>query len=317
MAKTSMPRRFRELLASGDVIVKPGAHNALSARIIEAAGFESCGVSGYAVSATLLGKPDCGLVTLDEMVMMSRYIQAAVDIPAIADADTGYGNAINVLRTVEDFIRAGVAGIHIEDQVAPKRCGHVAGKQIVPIEEAVGKYRAAAKVRDELDPDFVLIARTDARGVAGGSVAAVIERGKAYLDAGADMIFPEGLATKDEIAEVCAALDCPIHYNRTGVSPMLTLPELREMKIAMVSFATGALRSSARAMWDFLHEFKERDVAAQIGFLAAVADHPVGNIHEFIGFDDVRAWEEEFLPSAELLAKYEGSLGYQPKPAAE
>lgn len=110
MTQKKMTTAFRELLASGKVIVKPGAHNALSARIIEAAGFESLGVSGYAVSATLLGKPDCGLVTADEMVMVSRYIAAAVDIPAIADADTGYGNAINVMRTVEDFIRAGVAG---------------------------------------------------------------------------------------------------------------------------------------------------------------------------------------------------------------
>jgi len=317
MPKQSMSRKFRELLARDRVLVKPGAHNALSAKIIEAAGFESCGVSGYAVSATLLGKPDVGLVTADEMVMMSRYIAGAVDIPAIADADTGYGNAINVIRTVEDFIRAGVAGIHIEDQVAPKRCGHVAGKQIVPIEEAVGKYRAAAKTRDEIDPDFVLIARTDARGVAGGSVADVIERGKAYLDAGVDMIFPEGLSSKEEIAEVCAALQCPIHYNRTGVSPMLTLDELNDMKIAMVSFATGALRSGARAMWDFMHEFKERDVAAQIEFLESAKDHPVGNIHEFVEFDAFRAMEAEFLPAEEVLAKYEGSLGYQPKDAVE
>ena len=279
MPKQSMSRKFRELLALDRVLVKPGAHNALSAKIIEAAGFESCGVSGYAVSATLLGKPDVGLVTADEMVMMSRYIAAAVDIPAIADADTGYGNAINVIRTVEDFIRAGVAGIHIEDQFAPKRCGHVAGKQIVPIEEAVGKYRAAAITRDEIDPDFVLIARTDARGVAGGSVADVIERGKAYLDAGVDMIFPEGLSSKEEIAEVCAALQCPIHYNRTGVSPMLTLDELNDMKIAK--------------------------------------DHPVGNIHEFVGFDAFRAMGAEFLPAEEVLAKYEGSPGYQPKDAVE
>jgi len=317
MAGKSMSAAFRALLDRGGVIVKPGAHNALSARIIEAAGFDCLGVSGYAVSATLLGKPDCGLVTADEMVMMARYIAGAVDIPAIADADTGYGNAINVMRTVEDFIRAGVAGIHIEDQVAPKRCGHVAGKQIVPVEEAVGKYRAAARVRDELDADFVLIARTDARGVAGGSVADAIERGKAYLDAGADMIFPEGLTTKDEIAEVCAALNARIHYNRTGVSPMLTLDELDELGIAMVSFATGALRSSACAMWDFMHDFRDRDVAAQKDFLAAVADHPVGDFHAFMGFDTLRALEEEFLPSAELLAKYEGALGYQPPSAAE
>ena len=317
MARKNMGKAFRDLLAAKRIIVKPGAYDALSARMIEAAGFESLGVSGYAVSAALLGKPDCGLVTLDEMVMVSRYVAAAVNIPAIADADTGYGNAINVMRTVEDFIRAGVAGIHMEDQVAPKRCGHVAGKQIIPIEEAIGKYRAAAKVRDEMDPDFVLIARTDARGVAGGTVEDTIERAKAYVDAGVDMVFPEGLTSKEELAQVCDAVDTKIQYNRTGVSPMLTLDELNELGVAMVSFATGALRSSARAMWDFMHEFKERDVEAQKAFLAEVADHPIGDFHGFMGFDTLRELEEEFLPTAELLAKYEGSVGYQPPSAAE
>ena len=230
----------------------------------------------------------------------------------MADADTGYGNAINVIRTVEDFIRSGVAGIHIEDQVAPKRCGHVAGKQIIPVEEATGKFRAAAKIRDELDPDFVLIARTDARGVVGGSVQAVIERSKAYIDAGVDMIFPEGLTSKKEIAEVCDKVNAPIHYNRTGVSPMLTLDELNGMGVAMVSFATGALRSGARAMWDFMHEFKENDVSCQKAFLDEVKDHPVGDTHAFMGFDKIRELEEEFLPSENLLAKYEGSVGFMP-----
>lgn len=312
MPSKSMSKEFRALLAGDDVIVKPGAHNALSAKIIEAAGFQSCGVSGYAVSATLLGKPDVGLVTLDEMVMMSRYIAGAVNIPAIADADTGYGNAINVIRTVEDFIRAGVAGIHIEDQVSPKRCGHVAGKQIIPIDEATGKYRAAAKVRDELDPEFVLIARTDARGVSGGSVEAVIERAKAYLDAGVDMIFPEGLTSKEEVEEVCDQIKAPIHYNRTGVSPMLSLTELNAMGVSMVSFATGALRSGACAMWDFMHKFKKQDVAWQTAFLAEVKDHPVGDIHAFMGFDQIRNLEEEFLPENEVFEKYEGSVGFMP-----
>jgi 2-methylisocitrate lyase-like PEP mutase family enzyme len=312
MSRKNMGKAFRDLLAEKRITVKPGAYDALSARMIEAAGFESLGVSGYAVSAALLGKPDCGLVTLDEMVMVSRYVQGAVNIPAIADADTGHGNAINVMRTVEDFIRAGVGGIHIEDQVAPKRCGHVAGKQIIPVEEAAGKYRAAAKVRDELDPDFVLIARTDARGVAGGSVEAVIERAKAYLDAGVDMIFPEGLTSKDELAEVCDRVAAPIHYNRTGVSPMLSLDELNALGVSMVSNATGSLRCAARAMWDYMQGFKAEDVEWQKAFLADVADHPVGDFHGFMGFDKLRALEEEFLPTAELLAKYEGSVGYQP-----
>ncbi len=312
MKRDRMTTRLRQLLASGEVIVKPGAYNALSAQIIQAAGFASVGVSGYAVSATLLGKPDCGLVTADEMVMVSRYVAAAVDIPVIADADTGYGNAINVMRTVEDFIRAGVAGIHIEDQVAPKRCGHVAGKQVIPIEEAAGKYRAAARVRDEMDPDFVLIARTDARGTAGGSVEAVIERAKAYLDAGVDMIFPEGLLSRDELALVRERTGALISYNRTGVSPMLTLDELRDLGVSMVSNATGTLRTSAHAMWEYMHRFRARDVDWQLEFLDSIADHPVGDFHAFMGFDSLRALEEQFLPSEEVVAKYQGSVGYQP-----
>ena len=312
MVTQTATARFRDLLKGGEILVKPGAYNALTAKIIEAAGFKTCGVSGYAVSATLLGKPDVGLLTGTEMVMISRYITDAVDIPVIADADTGYGNAINVIRTVEDFIRAGVAGVHIEDQVAPKRCGHVAGKEIISVEEAVGKYRAAAKIRDELDPDFVLIARTDARGVANGSVSDVIERGKAYLDAGADMIFPEGLVSKEELEEVTLALQCPIHFNRTGVSPMLSLKELNDLGISMVSFATGALRCGSHAIWEFMHDFKDRDVSAQVDFLDLVKNHPVGNIHKFIGFDGVREIEEEYLPVAKLSAKYDQSLGYLP-----
>ena len=157
--KQKASTRLRELLAQKRTLVKPGAHNALAARIIEQAGFQCCGVTGYGVSVSLLGRPDVGLTTMSEVVMVARYIAQAVDIPVIADADTGFGNAINVMRTVEEFIGAGVASIHIEDQVAPKRCGHVAGKEVIPLGEMVGKMRAADRVRRELDPDFVLIAR--------------------------------------------------------------------------------------------------------------------------------------------------------------
>jgi 2-methylisocitrate lyase-like PEP mutase family enzyme len=196
--------QLRHLLKQGKTLVKPGAFNALSAMIIEKAGFPCVGVTGYSVSAALLGKPDVGLLTLNEIVMMTRYVARAVSIPVLADADTGFGNAINVMRTVEDFIGAGCAGIHIEDQVAPKRCGHVAGKQIVAMEEMVGKIRAADRARRELDPDFLLIARCDARGVAGGGMEELIRRCNAYLDAGADMIFPEALTPKRKSNAVCA-----------------------------------------------------------------------------------------------------------------
>ncbi len=303
---------LRKLLKRGRTLVKPGAYNALSAMIIEKAGFPCCGVSGYGVSASLLGKPDAGLVTLNEIVMISRYIAAAVRIPVIADADTGFGNALNVMRTVEDFIGAGVAAIHIEDQVAPKRCGHVAGKQIIAMEEMAGKLRAADRVRRELDPDFMLIARCDARGVAGGSVEELIRRANAYLDAGADMIFPEALTSEAEVERCAKEIRGPLHFNRTGVSPRLPLARLNQLGIAIVSNATGSLRSSTVAMWDYFQEFAKDDVEAVKRFEARTKDHPAGNMHAFIGFNEIRKLEEEFLPAAEVLAKYEGSVGFRP-----
>ena len=303
---------LRELLAEGELLVKPGAFNALSAKIIEAAGFRVMGLSGYSVSASLLGKPDVGLITLDEIVTTARYITSVVSIPLLADADTGYGNAINAMRTPEEFIRAGVAGIHIEDQVAPKRCGHVAGKQLVPMEEAVGKYRAAAKVRDDLDPDFLIVARTDARGVAGGSIEEVIRRSNAYVEAGADMVFPEGLVSEEEVARVCGEVPAPLHYNRTGVSPYLSKERLQELGVAMVSNASGALRVASRAMWDYMEAFHAEDVDFVLRFQEETKDHPTGNLHEFVGFPEIRALEEEFLPPEDVLARYEGSIGYKP-----
>jgi 2-methylisocitrate lyase-like PEP mutase family enzyme len=304
--------RLRELLSQRRTLVKPGAFNALSAMIIEKAGFPCCGVTGYGVSASLLGKPDVGLVTLDEIVMITRYIARAVGIPVIADADTGFGNAINVMRTVEDFITAGAAAIHIEDQVAPKRCGHVAGKQVVPMEEMTGKLKAADRVRRELDPDFYLIARCDARGVAGGSIEELIRRANAYLDAGADMIFPEALTSEAELERCAREIKGPLHFNRTGVSPRLTLDHLNEMGIAIVSNATGSLRSATIAMHDYFDAFKREDVEHVKRFEAQHKDHPAGNMHAYIGFSRIRELEQEFLPSAEVLAKYEGSVGFQP-----
>lgn len=304
--------RLRHLLKAKQTLVKPGAYNALSAMIIEKAGFPCCGVTGYGVSASLLGKPDVGLVTLDEIVMIARYIARAVTIPVIADADTGFGNAINVMRTTEDFIAAGVAAIHIEDQVAPKRCGHVAGKQVVPAEEMIGKLRAADRVRRELDPDFLLIARCDARGVAGGSVDELIRRANAYLDAGADMIFPEALTSEAELERCAREIRGPLHFNRTGVSPRLPVARLNELGIAIVSNATGSLRSATVAMVDYFAEFARDDVEAVKRFEARVKDHPAGNMHAFIGFPAIKQLEEEFLPAAEVLSKYEGSVGFQP-----
>jgi 2-methylisocitrate lyase-like PEP mutase family enzyme len=303
---------LRALFTAGQTLVKPGTYDALSAMVAERAGFKCCGLSGYAVSAALLGRPDVGLVTMTEMVDVARRIVRAVSIPLIADADTGYGNAINAMRTTEEFIAAGVAGFHIEDQVSPKRCGHFAGKQIIPTEEMVGKLRAVDRVRRELDPDFLLIARCDARGVAGGSVDTLIERAKRYLDAGADHIFPEGLTSEAELERCVREIQAPIHYNRAGISPRLPLARLNELGVGLVSNATGALRASTAALVDYLTEFMSDDVDAVVRYEKdrAARKHPTTALHSFLGLDRVHELEKEFLP-AEDAAKYEGSLGYR------
>lgn len=307
-----MSRRFREMLQSGETFVQPGVFNAQAAKIAQSAGFKTVGVSGYALSATMLGKPDVGLTTMSEVVQMTGYICDAVEIPVMADADTGYGNAINAMRTVEQLIKAGVGGMFIEDQIAPKRCGHVSGKQIISMEEAVGKYRAAVRVRDAIDRDVVLVARCDARGVAGGSLEEVIRRGKAYIDAGMDVFFPEGLLSREELAEVARQVKAPMLYNRTGVSPNLTLAEMNELRVFIVANAGGALRAASRAVWDYLHAFAREDAALETRIAQEIKGHPVADFHAFVGFPEIRKLEEEFLPPDEMQRKYEGSIGFRP-----
>lgn len=304
---------LRSLLAQKKLLVKPSAYDALSAKIIEQAGFKIMGLTGYGLSAAMLGKPDVGFITLTEAVNAARYISGAVNIPIICDADTGFGNAVNVMRTTEDFIKAGAAGFHIEDQVAPKRCGHVAGKQVISIEEAVGKFRAADRIRRELDPDFLIIARTDARGAAHGSIEEVITRGKAYVKAGADMIFPDGLTGIEELERCVNEIPAPLHYNMSviGVSFYVSLAELDNMGVAIVSNPGGLLRAGLKAMWDYAHGFfkgggefmKESDKEFE--------SHPTGDMHKFFGFPEIRRLEEEYLPKEEVERKYQDSIGYK------
>jgi 2-methylisocitrate lyase-like PEP mutase family enzyme len=305
-------KKLRELLAKKELLIAPAAYDALSAKIIEAAGFQLMAVTGYGVSATLIGKPDVGLTTLTEVVNVARYIVGAVTIPVFCDADTGYGNAINTMRTTEEFIKSGVAGIHIEDQVAPKRCGHVAGKQLISIDEAAGKYRAADHVRQEMDPDFVLIARTDARGAVGGSIEEVIRRGNAYVEAGADLIFPDGLTSVDELERSVREIPAPILYNMTGVSPLLPMSQLQEIGVCIVENAGGAFVAAARAMWDYMQGLASGGTEFMMQSFSTLADHPIRNFHEFIGFPEIRKLEEEYLPSEEVQRKYAETVGYQP-----
>ena len=304
-------KTLRLQLASDTVVVAPGCFNAMGARMIEKTGFPTVYISGYGVSVNHVGRPDVGLATLSEMTDVASKIASSVKVPVICDADTGYGNAINVMRTVEEFIKSGVAAIHLEDQVAPKRCGHVAGKQVIPVEEAAGKIRAAARVRDEMDPDFVLIARCDARGVAGGSLEDAIARGQAYREAGADVCFPEGLLSGEEIGQVCEAVGGALLYNRTGVSPNLHADELQKLGVSIVINPGGAMRAAAKAMWDYYGAFQVEDNALEDRLAVTYKDHPLADFHAFAGFPEIRELEELFLPEDEA-DKYDGAVGFQP-----
>ena len=304
--------RLRRLIARGPTLYVPGCFNAMSARVLESAGFEAIYMTGYGTSLALTGLPDVGLATMTEMVANARYIASAVAIPLIADADTGFGNAINVMRTIREYVGAGVAGLHLEDQVSPKRCGHVAGRLVVPIEEAVGKVRAAVDARDAIDPDFVIVARTDARGASGGSLDEALRRAKAFLAAGADLAFIEGPTSAEEVQRICRELGDRVFYNMTGVSPRFTLDEMRAMGIAVCISPNAMLRTALAAMHDLAAQMKAEGPAAETRFMESFRRHPLGDLHTFAGFDQVRAWEREYL-GEEAMAKYADSVGHVPR----
>ncbi len=281
------PRRLRELLAGPTPVLAPGAYDALSARLVEAAGFGCVYMTGFGTAAGLLGRPDIGLLTATEMVDNARRIAAAVGVPVVADADTGYGNPLNVIRTVSDYERAGVAGIHLEDQVMPKRCGHLSGKAVVAAEDMVAKIKAAVAART--DPDFVLIARTDARAVNGLDDA--LRRAGAYLDAGADVLFVEAPQSEAEVRRVAHEFSgVPLLFNwvEGGRTPPLTLQQLGELGFRMVIFPIGPLLAATAAMRSYLAQLHD-------GVPSQRADAPtLEQFVELIGMSEVRQLEQRF-----------------------
>ncbi len=244
MTANSPGARFREALKQPPLMI-PGVFNALAARLAERAGFRAVYQSGAALSAGL-ALPDVGLVTQTEFAEQGRYLASAVSVPVISDADTGFGEALAVERTVALFESAGLAGLHLEDQKLPKRCGHLSGKTLVTREEMVAKLKAAVAARR--DPNFVIIARTDARAVEG--IDAAIERAQAYVKAGADMIFPEALETPEEFAQVARAIPAPLIANMTefGKSPLLSAQEFAKLGYAAVLFPVTTLRVAMKAV---------------------------------------------------------------------
>jgi methylisocitrate lyase len=244
--------RLRARLASPEILIAPGAADALTARVIEQAGFEAVYLSGAGFANAAFGLPDLGLPSLSEVVEHTRRMADAIQAPLIVDADTGYGNVLNVIRTVRELERAGSAAIQIEDQVSPKRCGHFEGKEVVSCDEMVGKIAAAVHARH--DPDLVLIARTDARAVEGFEAA--IARARAYAAAGADVLFVEAPQTLDELRALPAAVPAPLLANMVegGKTPLLGAPELQAMGYRVVIFANTAMRVAVRAVQEAMAE---------------------------------------------------------------
>ncbi len=282
--------RLRALLESGQTIVAPGAFDPLAARLVEEAGFPAVYMTGFGTSAALIGRPDVGLLTMTEMAGNAGRIAACVDIPVIADADTGYGNPLNVIRTVGAFEAAGVAGIHIEDQVAPKKCGHMEGKQVIPAQEMAEKVRAAVEARAQ--PEFVIIARTDARAVEG--LAAAIERGRLYRAAGADVLFIEAVVSEAEAEEVASAFPgVPLLFNwaEGGKTPPIGLDRLAELGYRIVIFPIGTLLAATAGMRRILREIAQAGTPA-----AAMAELPsFGEFLDFIGLPEVRDVEQRYI----------------------
>lgn len=284
------PTRLRRLLREPGILMAPGAYDALSARIIQREGFPVVYLTGAGMTGGFLGMTDVGLMTMSEMVQVARNVAFAVDVPVISDSDTGFGNAINTRRTVREFERAGVAGIHIEDQIWPKRCGHFEGKSVIPTGEMVQKLRAACEARE--DPDFVVIARCDAIAVEGFDAA--LARGDAYADAGVDMLFMEGPRTVEQVQAIAARFRdrIPLFFNmaETGKTPYLPAAALGAMGYKLVIYSAPARLAAVKAITEVMRELK------RTGATAGVKDRMItfAEWTELTGLPDVQALERRY-----------------------
>jgi len=286
-------QQFRQLLQSEDLLVSPGVYDGYSLRLVEAAGFKTACTSGAAISNALLGIADIGVMGLSENVTHCRNLARSVSIPLTADADTGYGNPVNVYHTVKMFEEAGVAGINLEDQVSPKRCGHMPGKEVVSQAEMVKKIEAACQARE--DDDFVIIARTDAIAVTG--IADAVERARAYVRAGADMIFPDAVRSEDDIQRLVDAVDAPISINMgfgiraRPTTPLIPLPRLQALGVKRVSLPRMLPAAAIHGMRQALQVMQE---VIATGTPMDRPDLLVGieDIMALMGYADMRALEQ-------------------------
>jgi len=278
----------RQVLRDRGQLIMPGVYDALSAKIAARAGFEVIFITGYSLSATLLGEPDFGLLTQSEVVGAAQRICSVVDTPVIVDADTGYGNAINVIRTVEELLRAGAAGMFLEDQIWPKRCGHMKGKQVIPIDEQIKKLQAAVEAKGERD--FFIVARTDSRQALGLKEA--IRRGLAFKAAGADAVFIEAPESKEEMREIARNVPGPLVANmlERGVTPLMGPKELKDLGFELVVWPLAPLYSVAKSLTD-VYTTLRRD-----GSTLAILDRlmPFDEFNEIVGLDEKYALDAKY-----------------------
>lgn len=293
MPAESPGSKLRRAWQAGPIAV-PGAFNALVAKLVQRAGFPATYLSGAALSAGVAALPDVGLLSLSEFIEQARYLVRAVEIPVLSDADTGFGEALCVERTVRLFEEAGVAGIHLEDQRMPKRCGHLSGKQLVEPAEMQAKLRAAVAARR--DSSFVLIARTDARGVTGFDDA--VARAKAYLDAGADVIFPEAMESADEFERFAHAVEAPLLANLTefGKSPLLSFKELGQMGYQIVLYPVTLLRLAMAAVEQALATLKAE--GTQTSLLDGMQSRQA--LYDLLGYDQYEARDREYFGGKQI-----------------
>ncbi len=286
MKKTTLLKRC---ILAPEILVMPGAHDALSARIIEKTGFSAFFVGGYSATAALLGKPDISLLTLTEMVGHAARLSEAVDIPFLMDTDTGYGGVLNVARTVREMERAGAAGLFIEDQVFPKRCGHMEGKQVIAAEDMIAKIKAALDARS--DPDFIIMARTDALAVFG--IQEAIERGNLYHEAGADVIFVEAPMSRKEMRRINREIDAPTVANMVegGKTPFLRAGELETLGFNLALFPVSATYALAKAVQDIMVELMQTGTTK--GFANRMWQFD--DFSRFIDVEALRTKEREYL----------------------
>ncbi len=250
---------LREMLSRKELVVAPGAYSALTAKLVEEAGFLGQYMSGYCTCATAYGLPDMGLLTMTEMLNNARLLAQAVEIPLIADGDTGYGNPINVVRMIREYEKAGVAAVHIEDQVWPKRCGHMEGKQVIPKSEMVSKLRAAVDARRSTE--FVIIARTDAIAVEG--LDAAVDRLGAYAEAGADVIFADGQASREHVERIPRAFPgTPCLINLGPLTPPLSVDEIRSLGYAIAIYPAICLGPAVLAVQEALGQLRQKGIAS-------------------------------------------------------